>query len=117
MQPVGTFLFVVKTLLWGWLIALCDLSRVVCEVLCRSRRGEGPTPRRCVPINHPAFFRPDPFIYDQYYLAGLGLAVTWDNPDIQLYLNGAPASSSALQPGTTYEVVGRSGIIPRKPLS
>ena len=32
-------------------------------------------------------------IYDQYYLTGLGLAVTWDNPDIQLYLNGSPVSS------------------------
>ena len=28
-------------------------------------------------------------IYDQYYLTSLGLAVTWDNPDIQLYLNGS----------------------------
>jgi hypothetical protein len=46
-------------------------------------------------------------IYDQYYLSSLGLAVTWDNPDIQLYLNGAPVSSSQLQPGTTYEVVAQ----------
>lgn len=104
---MSTLQFVVKTLLWGWLIALRDLWRIVCELLCRSRPGKVPTPRRCVPINHPAFFRPDPFIYDQYYLAGLGLAVTWDNPDIQLYLNGAPVSSSALQPGTTYEVVAQ----------
>ena len=33
--------------------------------------------------------------------------MTWDNPDIQLYLNGVPVSSSALQPGTTYEVVAQ----------
>jgi hypothetical protein len=66
-----------------------------------------PTPRRCVPINDPAFVRPDPLIYAQYYLTNLGLAVTWDNPDIQLYLNGAPIPSSQLQPGTTYEVVAQ----------
>lgn len=24
-------------------------------------------------------------IYDQYYLVAQGLAVKWDNPDIQLY--------------------------------
>lgn len=101
---VTTLRFVVKVLLWGWLSALRELSQIVCEVLRRSLRRRGPTPRRCVPINHPAFFRPDPLIYDQYYLTGLGLAVTWDNPDIQLYLNGAPVSSSALLPGTTYEV-------------
>jgi hypothetical protein len=105
------FLFIMKTLLYGWLIALRDLLRIIRELLarwCRRKRlGKVPTPRRCVPINDPAFVRPDPLIYDQYYLTSLGLAVTWDNPDIQLYLNGAPVSSSQLQPGTTYEVVAQ----------
>ena len=78
-----------KTILWGWFVALRELFKIVCELLHRSPSGR-PTPRRCVPINHPAFFRPDPLIYDEYYLTGLGLAVTWDNPDIQLYLNGVP---------------------------
>jgi hypothetical protein len=108
---MSPLLFAFKTLLYGWVTAFRDLSRVIYELFvrwCRHKhRGKGPTPRRCVPINHPAFFRPDPLIYDQYYLAGLGLAVTWDNPDIQLYFNGAPVSSSALQPGTTYEVVAQ----------
>jgi len=38
---------------------------------------------------------------------GLGFSVTWDNPDIQLFLNGSPVSSSLLQPATTYEIVAR----------
>jgi hypothetical protein len=60
-----------------------------------------------VPIDDPAFVRPDPLIYAQYYLSRLGLAVTWDNPDIELRLNGVPVSSSLLEPGTTYEIVAR----------
>ncbi len=36
-----------------------------------------------------------------------GLAVTWDNPDIVLFENGAPVSSSDLAPDTDYEVRAR----------
>jgi len=103
--------FALQTLAYGWAIGLYNLARIICELLKQGWRrvhhGTGPTPRTCVPINDPAFVRPDPLIYDQYYLSSLGLAVTWDNPDIQLYLNGAPVSSSQLQPGTTYEVVAQ----------
>src|ERR1043165_3919071 len=34
----------------------------------------------------------------------MGLAVTWDNPDIQLFRGGVPVSPSDLQPATDYEV-------------
>lgn len=105
------FLFFLKTLLYGWIVALRDLLRLLCGAIrrwCRRlRRGKTPTRYRCVPINDPAFVRPDPMIYDQYFLANLGLSVTWDNPDIQLYLNGSPASSAQLLPGTTYDVVAQ----------
>jgi hypothetical protein len=103
--------FIVQTLLYGWLDALHDLLDTICNLLRRwwDRQGRGKVsaPQRCVPINEPAFVRPDPLIYDQYYLTSLGLSVTWDNPDIQLYLNGAPVSSAQLQPGTTYEVAAQ----------
>ena len=101
------FLFFVRTLLYGWIIALRDLCRRLRQIVCRKGGRKQPSPHRCVPINDPAFVRPDPMIYDQYYLTGLGLAVTWDNPDIQLYLNGSPVSSNLLLPGTTYEVVAQ----------
>jgi hypothetical protein len=104
-----TLLFVLKAVTYGGILALRDLLRLIYELLkrwCR-RKGKSPTPRRCIPINDPAFVRPDPMIYDQYYLASLGLAVTWDNPDIQLYLNGSPVPSSQLIAGTTYEVVAQ----------
>jgi hypothetical protein len=52
--------------------------------------------------------RPDPMIYDQYYLRSLGLAVTWDNPDIHLERPlGTPVSSHDLAPKTDYHVIAR----------
>jgi len=60
-----------------------------------------------VPIDHPAFVRPDPMIYSQRALMDQGLAVTWDNPDITLLKGGVPVSSSELEPATTYEVRSR----------
>ena len=69
---------------------------------------EPPTLASCVPINHPNFKRPDPLIYDQYYLMSLGLAVTWQNPDIKILQGGVPvASSYDLQPGTKYTIRAR----------
>lgn len=51
--------------------------------------------------------RPDPMIYSQQYLMSLGLAVTWDNPDVRLELGGVPVDSHDLKPVTTYEVIAR----------
>jgi hypothetical protein len=100
-----------RSVLYGWIPAGRDFWAIVRRVVLRWCRqangGRVVSPNRCVPIKDPAFVRPDPLIYDQYYLTSLGLAVTWDNPDIQLYLNGSPISSSSLLPGTTYEVVAQ----------
>ena len=63
-------------------------------------------------------------IYDQYYLMSLGLAVSWQNPDIQILRNGVPvASAYDLEPATTYEIVATiwngstSGVISGMPVS
>jgi hypothetical protein len=104
-------LFFLKTLLYGWFVSLIELCELLCRLLkrwcVRPRKGKIPSRHRCIPINDPAFVRPDPMIYDQYYLTSLGLAVTWDNPDIQLYLNGSAVSSDLLLPSTTYEIVAQ----------
>jgi hypothetical protein len=104
--------FALRTLLYGWLHALRELIPILRRLLRRRHRPGSERDRRaartpCVPIDDPAFVRPDPLIYDQYYLSSLGFAVTWDNPDIQLFLGGLPVSSSLLTPGTTYEIVAR----------
>lgn len=104
-------LLLLRSVLYGWIPAVGDFWAIVRRAFLRwwrqLHRGRAVSPNRCVPISDPAFVRPDPLIYDQYYLTSLGLAVTWDNPDIQLYLNGSPASSSSLLPGTTYEIVAQ----------
>jgi hypothetical protein len=61
----------------------------------------------CIPISHPAFKVPDPMIYSQYYLMGLGFAVTWNNPDIVLRKGGAEVSPSKLEADTDYEIVAQ----------
>lgn len=61
----------------------------------------------CVKVPAPVYRRPDPLIYSQRYLMSQGLAVTWDNPDIQLYQAGVPVPSHALSPATEYEIVAR----------
>src|ERR1041384_5190263 len=105
-------LFLLRTLLYGWLIAIWRLlQRLLQAKWRRDKRGTGRDRKasraRCVPIDREAFVRPDPLIYDQYYLAKLGLAVTWDNPDIQLWKLGVPVSSSLLESDTDYTIVAR----------
>jgi hypothetical protein len=108
---VKTFLVILKSILYGWVTSARDFFAIICKMCSRWKFQRNMdrvvSPNRCVPINDPAFVLPDPLIYDQYYLTSLGLAVTWDNPDIQLYLGGSPVSSSLLAPGTTYEVVAQ----------
>ncbi|MCW2517018.1 MAG: hypothetical protein JWR11_6060 [Mycobacterium sp.] len=111
---LGNILALLRTVLTGWISAvaiffrrLCALLRAACDRRLLPGRLSQSADSRCVPIKHPAFHKPDPLIYDQYYLMKLGLAVTWDNPDIELRHNGMTVSSSAVSPDTEYEVVAR----------
>jgi hypothetical protein len=102
-------------LLYKWLIVIIDLIKKICKARAINKREKEEIPRRirkafkgeCVPIRHPNYHRPDPMIYSQFYLMKQGLAVTWDNPDIQMYQNGLLVASHALQPDAEYEVVAR----------
>ncbi len=115
LRAVADFLvLVLRTLLYGWILALWRLVLMLAGAVrryCRRRHlpgrlgkaAQGP----CVPISDPAYKRPDPLIYDQYYLMAQGLAVSWDNPDVELRRNGVAVSSEDIQPGTEYEIVAR----------
>lgn len=96
---------------WKALFSLFDLYEDRIEDILRRKKLPGrqgkSSPHRCVPINHPALKHPDPLIYDQYYLMSLKKAVTWDNPDIQLYDGGVPVSSNNLKPNHDYDIVAR----------
>jgi hypothetical protein len=79
------------------------VRRVVMGICSDTKAPPRPNWRCPNTVRHPTFFRPDPMIYDQYYLMSLGLAVSWQNPDIVILQNGAPvASAYDLQPATTY---------------
>lgn len=109
------FLTAFSYLLYKWLIVIIDLIKKIFKARAKKKKDKEDIPRRirkaykgeCIPIRHPNYHRPDPMIYSQFYLMKNGLAVTWDNPDIQLFQNGLPIPSHALQPDTEYEVVAR----------
>jgi hypothetical protein len=102
-------------LLYKWLTVIIDLVRRICKGKAKRNIEKRELPRRirkaakypCVPIRHPNYHRPDPMIYSQFYLMKQGLAVTWDNPDIQLYEKGIPIHSYAVKANTEYDVVAR----------
>lgn len=87
--------------LLGWLLRLVFRA-------CRPSPRRGDHDRHRVPSH--VYRRPDPLIYDQYYLQSIGLAVTWDNPDIHLERADQPGmqvDSHALDPDTEYIVIAR----------
>jgi hypothetical protein len=86
---------------------ICAIVRLLCERAKLPSRLDRSGPQRCVKISDPAYKRPDPLIYAQYYLMGQGLAVTWDNPDIEIKRGGVTVPPHMLEPDTEYEVVAR----------
>lgn len=62
---------------------------------------------RCDRLPPNVYKQPDPTIYSQHYLASLGYAITWNNPDIQLKQNGIPIPSDHLEADTEYEIEAR----------
>lgn len=112
--PLRFLLILLYILLFRWVLDFIDIIRRLIakhrrnEDLRDDRRGRPLRCRpRCVVVPPAAYKRADPLIYSQQYLAEQGLAVTWNNPDIQLYENGLPVSSSDLKPSTTYEIDAR----------
>lgn len=113
-QMIRELARVLRVLVYGWIVAIGRLIGLIVE-RCRAHRQReqlGDRERKsarspCVPIDRPEMKRPDPLIYSQYYLWSLGLAVTWDNPDIELQRDGKRVSSNELEVDTTYDVVAR----------
>ena len=102
---------ILKGISYRWLLFLLDYFRrllralrEMCERLKASHFDETQANTGCAQVDHPSFHRPDPLIYSQQYLLSLGLAVTWDNPDIALLRNGVVVSEGDLLPNTEYEI-------------
>ena len=102
-------LWTLYSIVIGWLI---DLIRLIEDQHRRHEhredlRREGHRYKRCQVVPPDVYKRPDPLIYSQQYLMSQGLAVTWDNPDIQLFDVAAgfvPVSSHDLKVDTEYEI-------------
>ena len=93
----------------GWAVALYELIKDQQRRRDRKHhlRDSGQVFTRCQVIPPDVYRRPDPLIYSQSYLRSLGLAITWDNPDIALFdVAGGmvEVSSSALIADTEYEI-------------
>jgi hypothetical protein len=109
--------FVLLYLLLLAMLGLIAASRVLAAVvskLCRKLAGdakgrgsENHPPSRGLVLPPHTYKRPDPRIYSQTWLMARGLAVTWDNPDINLFDGVVPASPHALLPGHRYTIRAR----------
>jgi hypothetical protein len=98
----------VGTLLRSLVADLPAALRAIVRWFCLAIRREANLGAdQCNTLNSPVVLVPDPLIYDQYYLMGLGLPVTWDNPDIFIFRGGVPVAPSDLEADTTYQVVAR----------
>ncbi len=89
------------------IVTIRTFLRGQCRPKLERRPRRPKSPADCQPVPSTIYRRPDPLIYDQYYLMGLGLPVTWDNPDIHIELGGAKVDPHTLLPGTEYTVVAR----------
>ena len=99
---------IVNDLIPAFIAMLIAFFAFLASLFRRRKERKSFTLATCVPIPHPNFKRPDPLIYDQYYLMSLGLAVSWQNPDIQILQGGTPVTSSYdLQPATAYTIRAR----------
>ena len=68
-------------------------------------KGDGvPGGDPCVVIPGHVIDKPDPCIYDQFLLMQLNEPVTWDNPDVRIFLNGVEQYTYNLTVATEYDV-------------
>lgn len=103
-----------KGITYKWILALIGILKAILKALkdfWKRRKlphaDKNATNDGCGPIHHTSFHRPDPLIYCQRYLLKLGLAVTWDNPDIVLMKDGVIVPEGELLPNTEYEIDAR----------
>ena len=98
-------------------LGLLGLMRLLQGMLRKRCWKAGADPKGSGSQGHPSskeikvpphtYKRPDPMIYSQAYLMAQGLAVTWNNPDIELFDSGAAVDSGALVPGHPYVIRAR----------
>lgn len=76
-----------------------------CLKIIRLLLGKRPGQSGCIYIPERVINRPDPCIYSQFLLMQLKLPVTWDNPDVALFLGGIEQFTYDLTTDTRYDVL------------
>jgi hypothetical protein len=76
---------------------LCDIWHII-------KGKDDPEGDPCVVIPGHVIRKPDPCIYDQFLLMQLQQPVTWDNPDVRIFLNGVEQDTYNLTVATEYDV-------------
>lgn len=61
-------------------------------------------PNHCNYIPESVSNRPDPCIYSQFLLMQLDQPVTWDNPDVEIFLDGELQNTFDLRTNTQYDI-------------
>ena len=83
---------------YGPLSRLCRIWHII------TREPKTPFGDPCVTFPAHLVRKPDPCIYSQFLLMRLEQPVTWDNPDVRIFLNGVEQNTYNLTVGTTYTI-------------
>ena len=81
---------------WGFFDWLCKLWKIIVD---RPETGDP-----CVTFPGHIINKPDPCIYSQFLLMQLEQPVTWDNPDVRIFLAGVEQDTYNLTVDTVYDV-------------
>lgn len=107
---IWLILYLAVLLLFG-LIGLVRVIQGVLRKWCKKAFGdpkgkgsEGHPPSKEIHLPPHTYKRPDPMIYSQYYLMSKGIAITWDNRDIQLFDGLSPVPSSNIGTSKKYTI-------------
>ena len=77
---------------------------ILCRIWTILTREKTPYGDPCVVIPGHIAHKPDPCIYDQFLLMQLQQPVTWDNPDVRIFLKGVEQYTYNLTVSTEYDV-------------
>ncbi len=79
-------------------------GNIFCRIWEILRDGKTPEGDACVVVPGHLVRKPDPCIYSQFLLMQLNQPVTWDNPDVRIFLNGVEQDTYNLSAGTEYDL-------------
>jgi len=71
----------------------------ICDILVRKK-----LPKDCIRLPFEVTRYPDPCIYNQFFLMANNQPVTWDNPNVEIFLGGNVQDTYNLAVDTTYQV-------------